>query len=135
MAHELSRVVDALPGVDPGYVETRVAGDPWEEYTMKTVAAPVSLAGSQLSAARHVCAFFHNPDEEYRVLLPFIQEGFTCGDRAFHVVDPTLQGEHLRRLESAGIALMWPWQHRAASSRCTIGMTRICTKVISINMG
>lgn len=81
MAHELSRVVDALPGVDHGDVETRVAGDPWEEDTMKTVAAPISLAGSQLGAARHVCAFFHNPDEEYRVLLSFIKEGFACGDR------------------------------------------------------
>jgi hypothetical protein len=103
MAHELSRVVDALPGVDHGDVETRVAGDPWEEDTMKTVASPIPFAGSQLGEARHVCAFFHNPDEEYRVLLPFITEGFACGDRSFHVVDPTLREAHLRRLASAGI--------------------------------
>jgi len=30
---------------------------------MKTVAAPISLTGSRLGAARHVCAFFHNPDD------------------------------------------------------------------------
>jgi hypothetical protein len=70
---------------------------------MKTVAAPIPFAGSRLGEARHICAFFHNPDEEYRILLPFIKEGFECGDRAFHVVDPKLREEHLRRLESAGI--------------------------------
>src|SRR5712675_1350917 len=64
---------------------------------------PIRFAGSVLGAQRHVCAFFHNPDEEYRVLLPFIKEGFERGEKAFHIVDPTLREEHLRRLESAGI--------------------------------
>src|SRR6266446_2398809 len=63
----------------------------------------IRFAGSQLDTQRHVCAFFHNLDEEYRVLLPFIKDGFECGDRAFHIVDPNLRKEHLRRLESAGI--------------------------------
>ena len=72
---------------------------------MKTAAASISLAGSQLGAARHVCAFFHNPDKEYRILLPFSTEGFTCGDRAFPVVNPTLRETHLQRLASAGIAV------------------------------
>jgi hypothetical protein len=30
------------------------------------------FAGSVLGAQRHVCAFFHTADEEYRVMLPFI---------------------------------------------------------------
>lgn len=64
---------------------------------------PIRLAGSALGAQRHVCAFFHSPDEEYRVLLPFIKEGFERGEKAFHIVDPRLREEHLRRLESAGI--------------------------------
>src|SRR5882672_8527865 len=64
---------------------------------------PIRFAGSVLGAQRHVCAFFHAPDEEYRVLLPFIKEGFDRGERAFHIVDPALRAEHLRRLESAGI--------------------------------
>src|SRR5262249_45566307 len=42
-------------------------------------------------------------EEEYRVLLPFIKEGFDQGDRAFHLVDPRHRPEHLRRLEEAGI--------------------------------
>jgi MEDS: MEthanogen/methylotroph, DcmR Sensory domain len=63
----------------------------------------VRLAGSVLDRSRHVCAFFHHKEEEYRVLLPFIKEGFDQGDRAFHMVDPRHRAEHLRRLEKAGI--------------------------------
>jgi hypothetical protein len=64
---------------------------------------PVRLAGSVLDRSRHVCAFFHRKEEEYRVLLPFIKEGFEQGDRAFHMVDPRHRTEHLRRLQEAGI--------------------------------
>src|SRR5207245_11664623 len=63
----------------------------------------VRLAGSVLDRSRHVCAFFHRKEEEYRVLLPFIKEGFDQGDRAFHVVDSRHRTEHLRRLHEAGI--------------------------------
>src|SRR5437899_11263266 len=64
---------------------------------------PIRFAGSLLGAQRHICAFFHSPDEEYRVLLPFIKEGFERGEKDFHIVDPKLREEHLQRLESAGI--------------------------------
>lgn len=70
---------------------------------MKSLKSSVSIAGSELGAARHICAFFHNPDEEYRTLLPFIKAGFECGDRAFHVIDPGQKEQHLERLQSAGI--------------------------------
>ena len=64
---------------------------------------PIRIAGSVLGTQRHVCAFFHSPDEEYRVLLPFIKEGFERGEKAFHIVDPKLRVEHARWLASAGI--------------------------------
>src|ERR1051326_1846754 len=64
---------------------------------------PIHFAGSTLGAYRHICAFFHNPDEEYRVLLPFIKEGFERGEKAFHIVDPRLRGQHVGRLRTAGI--------------------------------
>jgi hypothetical protein len=76
---------------------------PLERYTMKTAAAPIPFAGSQLGESRHVCAFFNSMDEEYRVLLPFIKGGFDCGDRAVHVVNPDQRHDHLRRLAAAGI--------------------------------
>jgi hypothetical protein len=64
---------------------------------------PIPFAGSLLDAQRHVCAFFHTADEEYRVLLPFIKDGFDRGEKAFHIVDPKLREEHRLRLTSAGI--------------------------------
>jgi hypothetical protein len=63
----------------------------------------ISLAGSQLGAVRHVCAFFTNDDEEHRVLLPFIREGLSCGDKAVHVINPGARQQHLQRLAEAGI--------------------------------
>ncbi|MGB6691183.1 MAG: MEDS domain-containing protein [Terracidiphilus sp.] len=70
---------------------------------MNRVLAPIHLAGSQLDETRHVCAFFNSDDEEYRVLLPFIKEGFECGDKAVHVVNPDQRHDHLQRLTAAGI--------------------------------
>src|SRR6202045_1391574 len=70
---------------------------------MKKTTTPISLAGSQLSESRHVCAFFNSDDEEYRVLLPFIKDGFECGDKAVHVVNPEQLRDHLQRLAAVGI--------------------------------
>ena len=61
------------------------------------------LAGSTLERSRHVCAFFHTPDEEYRVLLPFMVEGLQRGERAFHIVDPAMRADHTRQLEEGGV--------------------------------
>jgi hypothetical protein len=71
--------------------------------TMKPNAASISLAGSSLGDTRHVCAFFRSDDEEYRVLLPFMKDGFDCGHKAIHVVHPDQRADHLRRLAAAGI--------------------------------
>jgi hypothetical protein len=63
----------------------------------------VKLAGATLGRARHVCAFFNSKDDEYRVLLPFIKEGFEHHDRAFHIVKDDHRPAHRRRLQDAGI--------------------------------
>lgn len=64
---------------------------------------PIRIAGAELGAKRHICAFFNSADEEYRLLLPFIKEGFERGEKAFHIVDPELRDEHQQRLEAVGI--------------------------------
>ena len=48
---------------------------------------------NRLSIARHVCGFFHTREEEYRVVMPFIQEGSSRGSRftssiRIHRADP-----------------------------------------------
>jgi hypothetical protein len=65
--------------------------------------APIRFAGAPLGPQRHICAFFHSPEEEYEVLAPFIKEGFERGEKAFHGVDPKQRDPHIRRLESHGI--------------------------------
>jgi hypothetical protein len=70
---------------------------------MSRSAARISFAGLELSEVRHICAFFNSEEEKYRVLLPFIKDGFECGDRAVHVVGPDQRCEHLKRLTGIGI--------------------------------
>jgi len=64
---------------------------------------PICFANATLGSERHICAFFHSPDEEYRVLLPFIREGIERGEKAFHIVDPRTMEDHFSRLRAAGI--------------------------------
>lgn len=66
-------------------------------------AQEISLAGKAVRPSQHVCAFFSTKEEEYRVLMPFIKQGFERGERAFHVVDPEHRATHLKRLADAGI--------------------------------
>ena len=70
---------------------------------MKKNATPIRLAGCDLAETRHVCAFFNSDEEEYRVLLPFITDGFECGDKAVHVLNPAEREEHMHRLAAAGV--------------------------------
>src|SRR6266436_4313199 len=70
---------------------------------MGTNGGSVRCAGGSLGQHRHICAFFNGIDDEHRVLRSFIKEGFDRGDKAFHIVDPELEGEHLRRLAETGI--------------------------------
>jgi hypothetical protein len=64
---------------------------------------PARFAGQILDPHRHICAFFHDDAEQYKVLLPFIRDGLECGERAFHIVDPERRQAHLKALEGSGI--------------------------------
>lgn len=70
---------------------------------MATNVGLMQCAGGSLGQHRHICAFFNGVDEEHRVLRSFIKDGFDSGDKAFHIVDPELQGKHLKRLAESGI--------------------------------
>ena len=62
----------------------------------------VRLAGMEFDRSSHACAFFRSREEEYRVLLPFAQEGFERGEKGFHIVDPRHRHERLQRLAQLG---------------------------------
>jgi hypothetical protein len=70
---------------------------------MPTNSPSVQFAGGSLGRQRHICAFFNGLEEEHRVLRSFIKDGFEHGDKAFHLVNPELREEHLRRLADADI--------------------------------
>jgi hypothetical protein len=67
-----------------------------------TAVAPLRFAGTFLRDHRHVCALFATQDDEYRVLAPFIRDGFTNGERGITVV-PDDRDNHLARLREEGI--------------------------------
>jgi len=71
---------------------------------MDESSSPVRLPGAAARRFGHVCAFFHNRDEEYHVLLPLAKEGFERGEKVFHIVDPKHRPERMRRLEEVGIS-------------------------------
>ena len=70
---------------------------------MATEGLSAEFAAGNLGGQRHICAFFNSADEEHRVLRSFFKRGFERGDKAFHLVDPELREEHLKRLAAAGI--------------------------------
>jgi hypothetical protein len=73
---------------------------------MQTLDIALQIAPNALDGGnRHICAFFNDMDEHYRVLQAFISDGFDQGDKAFHLIDPTRREDHLERLARAGIAV------------------------------
>jgi MEDS: MEthanogen/methylotroph, DcmR Sensory domain len=70
---------------------------------METNGQSLQFAGGTVGQRRHICAFFNSIDEQHRVLGSFIKDGFDCGDKAFHLVDPEQREDHLRRLAETGI--------------------------------
>ncbi len=69
----------------------------------KTGSRSVRLGGSVLSpnCHSHICAFFTSPEEEYRILLPFIKEGLAGGEKAFHTINPQRREDHLQHLAAS----------------------------------
>ena len=65
----------------------------------------VTLAGSALKRRCHACAFFHDTEEECRLLLPFVHEGFRQGDKIFQIVDGRRRDARPARIGGLGIDL------------------------------
>jgi hypothetical protein len=70
---------------------------------MSSVPEPILFGRSQLLGYRHVCAFFSAPEEEYKTLLPFVCDGLTRGERAYHVLPAKYREEHLEQLRNSGV--------------------------------
>lgn len=78
-----------------------LSSEPWTANTQPHT--EIRLCGVALEANAHVCAFFHDEEEAYRTLLPFIRDGLNTGERAVHTLNPARIGEHLAYLQKAGL--------------------------------
>lgn len=70
---------------------------------MATSNRKISLAGTVLNGSRHFCAFFHDQNEEFRTILPFIREGLTAREKSLHFVNAENRDRYRDRLRAAGI--------------------------------
>jgi hypothetical protein len=62
----------------------------------------IALAGSTLTGPRHVCAFFRDREEMFRVVLPFVAEGLEQREKAIHIVSANNIDLHLGHLAAGG---------------------------------
>jgi hypothetical protein len=72
---------------------------------MATSDRKIDFAALLGNGNRHLCAFFHSEDEEYRAVLPFMMDGLTAGEKVIYLVNVNNIGEHRRRLKNGGIDL------------------------------
>jgi len=70
---------------------------------MTSAHAPLELGAFSMNGERHICAFFHDKDEEFQTLLPFIADGIRNGEKAIHLIDENYREVHARRLKEGGI--------------------------------
>ena len=76
----------------------------------------VRLPGAAARRFGHVCGFFHDREEEYRVLLPLAKEGFERGERSSTSSIPSIVPSGCaawRRSASARLALGIPVRSRS----------------------
>lgn len=70
---------------------------------MRENPASVRIGRTTRACPCHACAFFTSKEEEYRVMLPFMAEGFEAGDKLVHIIDGSHRQERVTRLNQAGI--------------------------------
>lgn len=70
---------------------------------MNKTTKTVTIGPTLQSCPCHACAFFTSKEEEYRVMLPFMAEGFESGDKLVHIIDKDHRSERITRLNEAGI--------------------------------
>src|SRR4051795_5691016 len=64
---------------------------------MATSDRKIDFAGLGLNGNRHLCAFFHSEDEEFRAVLPFMVDGLAAGEKILYIVNAARIEKHGRR--------------------------------------
>jgi len=66
-------------------------------------ATPAHFGRATLDRHRHICAFFHTPEEEDATMIPFFREGIEANEQALCIIDPGESAEYRQRLRKGGI--------------------------------
>lgn len=94
LAAELADCLDRVATQPGGIAELHASSNPRKSFR---------LAGAIRQCPCHACAFFTSKEEEYRVMLPFMAEGFAAGDKLVNIIDGRHRDERIAELGSAGI--------------------------------
>lgn len=70
-----------------------------------TTVQPVTICGEVLYAPIHVCAFFDSRDDQYNVILPFINEGLERQEKVINILEKACHHDHCQRLSEGGVSL------------------------------
>lgn len=62
-----------------------------------------TVCGTHVEGPMHICAFVDSRDQQYDILLPWLQEGLACGDCLLAITDPSTTVDHAERLRKHGI--------------------------------
>ncbi len=65
----------------------------------------LTICGEIHYAPIHICAFFDSRDEQYNVILPYIQEGLDNQEKVINILEGACHHEHCERLLNAGISV------------------------------
>jgi len=63
------------------------------------------LCGEVLYAPIHICAFFDSREEQYEVILPYVQEGLNRKEKVINILESACHHDHNERLSTAGIQI------------------------------
>jgi len=69
---------------------------------MSATGSKPRMEGTVFNNDHHVCAFFHNKDEEFGTLAPFILEGLAAGEKAIHIGNASLHEGYTWRMTEVG---------------------------------
>jgi hypothetical protein len=81
-----------------GALEAREIGRPINGFMMQKGSTTFRLANAKLDCPCHVCAFFTSKEEEYRVLIPFMQEAIARGEACINIIDKNNRNGLVERL-------------------------------------
>lgn len=77
---------------------------------------PITICGETLYPPIHICAFFDSRDEQYEVILPYIEEGLNNGEKVINILESDSHKGHRERLSNAGI----PVQEKSATNQLEV---------------